>query len=165
MKLRHVPPGEKINLMMTPMIDVVFQLLIFFMLNLRIVAPEGDFNIKMPLGAAAERVVPDIPLPAIQVRLVADAEGRLSAIRMGDRPLGNFAELHENILAMVGDVGPGGVMGDTEVEIDADYDLRYEYVVEAMTAISGRVRGNEIIPLVEKIKFAPPRRANNSASS
>ncbi len=35
---------------MTPMIDVVFQLLIFFMLTLKIIAPEGDFNINMPLG-------------------------------------------------------------------------------------------------------------------
>lgn len=158
MKLRDLKHAEKIELMMTPMIDVVFQLLIFFMLNLRIVAPEGDFNIKMPLGAAAERVTPDIPLPAINVRLVADPEGKLAAIQMGDRALASFAELHENILAMVGDVGPGGVAGDTEVEIDADYDLKYEYVVEALTAVSGQVRGGEIIPLVEKVKFAPPRK-------
>jgi hypothetical protein len=38
---------------MTPMIDVVFQLMSFFMCTLKIVAPEGDFDIRMPLGKSA----------------------------------------------------------------------------------------------------------------
>ncbi len=42
--------NEKIEPQMAPMIDVVFQLLIFFMLTLKITSPEGDFNINMPLG-------------------------------------------------------------------------------------------------------------------
>lgn len=158
MKIKSSGKSDHIDLQMTPMIDVVFQLLIFFMLNLKIVAPEGNFNIKMPLGAAAERVTPEIPLPAIKVRLLAAPDGSLAGMQMGDRPLDSFRELHENILALVGDVGPGGVAGDTEVEIDADYDLKYQYVVEAVTAVSGQVRGSDILPLVEKIKFAPPRR-------
>ena len=37
----------------TPMIDIVFLLLIFFMLTLKILAPEGDFNINMPIGQAS----------------------------------------------------------------------------------------------------------------
>ena len=43
--------GQKVELQMTPMIDIVFQLLIFFIITFKIVAPEGDFNIKMPLAA------------------------------------------------------------------------------------------------------------------
>lgn len=38
---------ERINPDMTPMIDVVFQLLTFFMLTLKSVIPEGDFDIRM----------------------------------------------------------------------------------------------------------------------
>jgi biopolymer transport protein ExbD len=157
MKRKRPRGPEKIELMMTPMIDVVFQLLIFFMLNLRIVAPEGNFNIKMPLGAAAERVTPDIPLPVVNVRLTAGPEGQLTGIRMGDRPLASFEELHHHILAMVGDAGPSAEAAQPEVELDCDYGLKYQYVVQAITAISGRIQGNEILPLVEKIKFAPPR--------
>ena len=41
---------DKIAIDMTPMIDVVFQLITFFMLTLKDVAVEGDFDIKMPLG-------------------------------------------------------------------------------------------------------------------
>jgi biopolymer transport protein ExbD len=155
-KRRH--GDEKIELMMTPMIDIVFQLLIFFMFNLRIVAPEGDFNIKMPLGAAAEQVTQEIPLPVINVRLTAGPEGQLAGIKMGDRPLRGFNELHDHILAIVGEGGPSADAGQTEVELDCDYGLKYQFVVEAITAISGRVVGNDILPLVEKIKFAPPRK-------
>ena len=35
---------------MTPMIDVVFQLMIFFMLTFNIIAPEGDFDVRMCKG-------------------------------------------------------------------------------------------------------------------
>ena len=44
---KRVEP-EKLETNMSAMIDVVFQLLIFFMLTLKIVEPEGDFNINMP---------------------------------------------------------------------------------------------------------------------
>ena len=48
----HVGPEEKIELQMTPMIDIVFQLLVFFIMTFKIVAQEGDFNVKMPLASA-----------------------------------------------------------------------------------------------------------------
>ena len=35
---------------LTPLIDVVFLLLIFFLLTLKIIEPEGEFNINMPIG-------------------------------------------------------------------------------------------------------------------
>ncbi len=45
--------GDKIELQMTPMIDVVFQLLIFFMFTFKIATQEGDFNVKMPIAGGA----------------------------------------------------------------------------------------------------------------
>ena len=50
MKIRHTTSSgqDKIELQMTPMIDIVFQLLIFFIMTFKIVAQEGDFNINMP---------------------------------------------------------------------------------------------------------------------
>ena len=42
--------ADKVDINMTPMIDVVFQLLSFFVMSFKIVAQEGDFNIKMPIG-------------------------------------------------------------------------------------------------------------------
>jgi biopolymer transport protein ExbD len=47
--------NEKVEIPMTPMIDIVFQLLVFFIMTFKIVSQEGDFNIKMPLAAPSER--------------------------------------------------------------------------------------------------------------
>ncbi len=58
------------------------------------------------------------------------------------------------------DAGPGSV-GDLEVEIDCDYQLRYAATIAAVTAVSGYVdsQGN-IIKLIEKIRFVPPDKAS-----
>jgi len=48
-KLAKTGGLSKVDIPMAPMIDIVFQLLIFFMLNLKIVAPEGNFNVNMPI--------------------------------------------------------------------------------------------------------------------
>ena len=52
MKIRHTTSSgqDKIELQMTPMIDIVFQLLVFFIMTFKIVSQEGDFNVKMPLA-------------------------------------------------------------------------------------------------------------------
>ena len=62
--------SDKIDINMTPMIDVVFQLMSFFMCSLKIVAPEGDFDIRMPLGRSASNVVDE------QRRNGVDPEGK-----------------------------------------------------------------------------------------
>ena len=50
MRLSSEPP-EEIKLNMTAMIDIVFQLLVFFIMTFKVVALEGDFNVKMPLAS------------------------------------------------------------------------------------------------------------------
>ena len=96
MRIRHSTDSgqEKVELQMTPMIDVVFQLLIFFLFSFKIASIEGDFNIKMPLAAAAQMPSDAPPLPPIRVRLVAGPEGELAAIQMGEQPLTSFRDLH-----------------------------------------------------------------------
>ena len=48
---RRTRPHDTIRLQMAAMIDVVFLLLVFFVMTFRIVPVEGDFNVKMPLHA------------------------------------------------------------------------------------------------------------------
>ena len=73
MKFRHrVSEEDKIELQMTPMIDIVFQLLVFFIMTFKIVAQEGDFNIKMPLAAPNAGTADDSLLPPLKLRLLAD---------------------------------------------------------------------------------------------
>lgn len=160
MKLRKkaevVPP----EIDMTPMIDMVFQLLIFFMLTFKIVAQEGDFSIKMPLGGVREGLPSDDQLPPMKLRLSADGNGRLASIKLNDKMFVDWQTLHRHIINILGDDrGPGSIQSTAEVEFDCDYKLKYVHVVDAITAVSGYVDKptGTIVKLVEKIKFAPPK--------
>ncbi|MFM7519448.1 MAG: ExbD/TolR family protein [Planctomycetota bacterium] len=152
--------GDKVEINMTPMIDVVFQLMSFFMCTLKVVAPEGDFDVRMPLATAAAAVPDDQQVPPIRVRLAANPDGQLAGITMNGAPIADFAELRRKVVGLVGDArGPNSLAERTEVEFDCDYGLRYFNVVQAITAVSGTVEDGRIVELVRKIKFTPPKRA------
>jgi biopolymer transport protein ExbD len=150
--------GEaKIPIDMTPMIDIVFQLLTFFIMTLKIVAQEGDFNIKMPLAAPRAGTPDPNQLPPIKIRLRAGDDGSCQDIVLNDRSFGpdGWDQLHAYIAGVVGD---GSLQASAEAELDCDYNLKYENVIKAITAVSGRRAPNgDIIKLIEKIKFSPPR--------
>ena len=159
-RMKPPRPVEKINIDMTPMIDVVFQLLIFFMLTLKLRADEGDFSINMPLGqsqATSEQ------MPDLKVRLIANPDGTLAALQFGRRNLGvgdrAYAELNRQVLNVIGRPG-SSLSSDIAVEIDPDFELHYTEVMKAITAVSGRVDPISKQPrkYLEKVKFAKPRK-------
>jgi biopolymer transport protein ExbD len=159
MARRESSLGDKVSVDMTPMIDVVFQLMSFFMCTLKVVAPEGDFDIRMPLGVAAAATPDDQQVPPVRVKLSAGPDGALAGIAMNGQPVGDFEELRKRILALVGtDSGPNSLAERTEVELDCDYGLKYVNVVRAITAVSGKVQDGQIVELIKKIKFTPPKR-------
>ncbi len=156
---------ERVDLMMTPMIDVCFQMIIFFVANMRLFTPEGDFNVTMPIAAPREGVPAEAQIPPIKIRLRADAEGNLAGIQMGQRPLRSLKELRGEIRQICGvDRGPTAISMAAEAQLDFDANLRYEYVMDAVSAISGFLAsdGQTVIPLIEKIKFGPPGRAKGA---
>ncbi len=157
MKIRKSSGGiDKVEMQMTPMIDIVFQLLTFFLFSFKIAAIEGDFAIKMPVAGGAS--VADDTLPPIKIRLTAGPGGALGSIQMNDKALDSFSALHSQILSIVGNEGGPSGADNVEVELDCDYNLRYEYVMHAITAVSGDMDDNgHIIKLIQKIKFAPPK--------
>lgn len=160
MKVRHSTGGgdDKVELQMTPMIDIVFQLLVFFIMTFKIVSQEGDFNIKMPLAAPKEGLPDDLQLPPMKVRMTAKANGDLNTMSLNEKSFQEFKDLHAYIISIVGDArGPGSIQETAEVELDCDYNLKYEFVVDAITAVSGYVENDKVVKLVEKIKFSSPK--------
>lgn len=153
---------SKVEIPMSPMIDIVFQLLIFFMLNLKIVAPEGNFNINMPIGAPST-AASEQNLPDIKVGLLSDRDGNLTQLMLGSKNLGNddmaFERLNKEILQIIGRPG-NPLTKDIEVEIDADYETQYKYIVKAISKCTGRIDPvtKAVTRYVEKIKFAPPHK-------
>jgi biopolymer transport protein ExbD len=157
------------------MIDVCFQIIIFFIANMRIILPEGDFNVTMPAaapgrGVSAPGTGPGIApgsgdkaaeLPAIKIRLYADRNGSLASMQIGERQIATFKELRNWFRGLCGtDRGPAAGAASPEVEIDFDYNLRYEHVMETVNAISGYPTEDKrnVVRMIEKIKFGTLRR-------
>ena len=86
-------------------------------------------------------------------RSLADGNGYLAGIQLGDRSFGAFHELRSHILGLIGGDAPGGFREAAEIELDCDYDLRYEHVIQAVTAVTGyRTADGNVVRLIEKIK-------------
>jgi biopolymer transport protein ExbD len=167
---------QRLEMTMTPMIDVCFQIIIFFIANMRIILPEGDFGVTMPAaapgasraagaGVAAPAGQKDpalaAELPTIKIHLFADKNGGLAGIQMGQRAIANFEDLRRQICDLCGlDRGPAGAIAGIEVEIDFDYNLKYEFVMRAVTAISGYMADDKqtVVRMIEKIKFGTPKK-------
>jgi len=168
MKVRNVRRyGEDIELQMTPMIDIVFQLLVFFIMTFKIVTAEGDFSIKMPQAYESGEPTDDQPL-VVEVALTARDDGRLAnIIWAGDtnNPLGTkepfrndpYGELRRKVRDYVRADDESSTAEETEVELDCDPHLRFQYVMSAITHIKGYIDKdtNQRVNLVEKIRFKP----------
>jgi len=158
MKIRNREEGQKNALNMTSMIDIVFLLLVFFVMTFKIVELEGDFSVRMPLAGSDSVTMDPTDLP-LKLRLMADENGRLTSMLLNEIDLGtDFDQLRSNVVQLISSTAPVEGEDGPEIEIDTDYNLRYEYVIRSITAVSGYKDGKEVVKLIEKIKFAKPRR-------
>ena len=165
MRIRSRTNTGRAELQLTSMIDVVFLLLIFFVMTFKIAAQEGDFSVRMPLASQGNsQIEENLDLP-IKLRLRAAEDGSLADIVVNDnRSFGtDFASLRDYVLRLAGGEGGPANGEGPEVEIDLDYNLRYEHVIGAITAVTGyRDANDEVLRLVERIKFAPVRQPAES---
>ena len=149
------------------LIAVVLSLLIFFLMTLPISQPEGQFNFRMSSDRRGFSPPRKVILPDIKVRLQSSPDGSLRMLSLGQRQLGNdraaFQRLNSEILAIIGKPG-NPLTKDIEAEIDADYNLDFQYVISAVSACTGRLgKQGQIVRYVEKIKFTPPKRPGGGA--
>jgi biopolymer transport protein ExbD len=162
MKFSQGTVPSKIVIPVAPMINVVFLLLLFSMLNLKIVSPEATFNINLPVSAPSNAHAHG-SLPDIKVGLKSDLDGNLTQLTLGGNNLGNndaaFDRLNREILLLIGRPGHPQTK-DIEVELDADYECQYQYVVKAISRCTGKFdpQTQQVARYVEKIKFAPPHK-------
>ncbi len=148
--------SEEIKLNMTSMIDIVFQLLVFFVMTFNPPQYEGDFSVKMPLSsdAPADDIIE--PPTVISVKLSAALDGALSNILVDSVPVdqvdlyGGLTKVIESKLASEGDPDKAH---ETEVDFDIARELKYSYTVAAIEAVSGKKEGDVVTKLINKIKF------------
>lgn len=156
--------NEDIKLNMTSMIDIVFQLLVFFILTFKVVVQEGDYNVRMPLNAISDEENFEDSPDLIRVLLRAGDSGGISSIEVddevevktivGDTVESLFSQLNDYVDAKVSAGSDPESGSDTQVEFDIDFNLRYADTVSAIEAVSGKVLADGAVKkLVENIKL------------
>jgi len=151
------PEQEEVKLEMTSMIDIVFQLLVFFIMTFKVVAMEGDFDIRMPLAT----VIPDIEIQPLNypivVYLEADADGAINSIAVDNKERFVGPDMFQQLTRYVeGVLAAGGnpeSVAKIEVEFDIDSALRYGDTVKGIEAVSGKIVGDDVVKLISKISF------------
>lgn len=139
-----------VSIDMTPMIDIVFQLLAFFIFTLRILTQEGDLAIQMPPGPGPGQ--PSImALPPLQIKLTAAADGSLAGIRLNGQVVQDMPALRIRIEDLI---RGSQLAAEMEADLHCDEGLAYQHTIAAVTAISGRRDASgRIEPLIHKVRF------------
>ncbi len=166
MRIRNTNrPSDSIKLDLTAMIDIVFQLMVYFIMTFKITALEGDFNINMPTSAVDPSQIIDPLNQTIEVHLIAGADGAAGPIEVkygsqtevfGDEY--RYVRLRDYIKNLVLQSGDPLAGNEFEVEFNIDRTLHYGHTVQAVEAVSGEVNPDgRIATLIQKIRFRDNR--------
>jgi biopolymer transport protein ExbD len=115
----------------------------------------GDFGIR--LATAPSNLLESDPhgLPPLLLWLRADDDGELSSLTMNQRSYepGDWGRLRGTIISLLGDeYGPGSIQESAEVVLYCDHVLRYEHLIDTITAVWGyRDDEDKIVILIQKI--------------
>ena len=132
---------EVTRLNMTPMIDVVFQLLVFFLCSMKFRTLDMKIEAQLPNVGSIPIVCPPPP-PAAEVRLrragAGPAEVRVGAATIGDVALGStWDRLHDHLVAVHRRASDAGI-GDRLIgEVDAAPGVATGHVVRALDVLRG----------------------------
>jgi len=129
--------GEDMELNMTSMIDVVFQLLIYFILTASFAVGEGVITAQLPqgTGAADSAKPPDQPLNIILTS--AGTHGYRITVEGYHTAPGDFTQLQNILVEMQYDTSRGRngmYKPDNPVIIKPDGTVRWQHVVNAFNA-------------------------------
>jgi len=127
-----VPPKMEIN--MTPMIDVVFQLLIFFLVTLKMPRSEVMIETDLPTAKGPGTIKTDIPTPDEEfedIRLVIYKDPSTGAVQryINDMMVRSDSQLYSQLTNMKKLYAKGRV-----IVICAD-NVAYKYVVRTITIV------------------------------
>ena len=126
-------PQENPELDMTPMIDVVFELIIFFVVTLKM-ATDKDETVRLEDGKHGIILTPEeLPPTHMQIDIASrDRNGKFlprGRISMGDREI-SPDEIGRRVKERMRKIGEFPVL------IRADYNCRHEVVARVMNAVT-----------------------------
>ena len=166
MRIRGKRKGETITLQMTAMIDIVFQLLVYFIMTFKVTALEGDFFVNMPTASKENQPQDFLKVDnTIYVQLRKNSDNGIGAIEVtqnNETSVFASSDMYTQLRgivkqAVLAESDPASAE-EIEVEFSVDYDLHYDATVRAIEAVSGEVNPNGTIStLAQKIRFKDTR--------
>lgn len=132
--------GEETKLKMTAMIDIVFQLLIFFLVSTRFRTPEGELDAYLPEKGAPVTTQLDVPVDEIRITLRVSQAGKDDptappsvlldgkSYRWSSAP--PPARTFQNRLKQLSD--DAAIRENVPVIIEAEPHLAYKWVIETL---------------------------------
>jgi biopolymer transport protein ExbD len=124
MKLPNHVDSSALRFNMTPMIDVVFLLIIFFLLSSHLARRESQVELSLPTATSGEEAWEDT-VPRVTVNVLADG-----SILFGGRKV-TVSELDSRLLAARQELGDR-----TEMRVRADRDVAYRHISSILAATS-----------------------------
>jgi biopolymer transport protein ExbD len=133
---RRLEPSDSVMFPVTPMLDMAFQLLAFFILTFQAPSNEASIDLYLPTVAMALPKQDDSGGPTraegdLIILARADDTGKLLSLSLNDRPLLGPAELSE-ALSVLREGRPAN--RPLRVAILADDHLRYEEAARVLGA-------------------------------
>ena len=114
--------GGEVGFNMTPMIDVVFQLIIFFLVSSHLAKQEVQLKLPLPV-ADSGKLIKDDDQPKLTINVLANG-----ALLLAGREV-SPAELTPRLTERIADLGR-----DVEVRIRSDRSVTYRHVEPIMLA-------------------------------
>lgn len=162
-KKRPGDPAMEVELPITPMLDMTFQLLVFFILTFRPQAMEGQMDFNLPASGDykakdASQVDPtkqsdvDVELPSeltVVVKTVRDGvnDGSISSLvvrsREGEAAVANLDSLVKHLEKVRKDL-----TNQADIKVEAESKLKYACLIEVMDACMKAG--------FQKVGFSPP---------
>ncbi|MEO0965333.1 MAG: biopolymer transporter ExbD [Planctomycetota bacterium] len=155
---RHSRKPDKggMNLNLTSMIDVIFLLLVYFVVTASFAENEGVLTARLPQKEGQTQQTKDTPPPTQPLRIILRSTGQagVDISVPGASRVGTFSELQATLDRLMLDPERGKRDGifepDHPVLIQPDGQVRWDYVVNAFNAaIAARFSNVRFVPVEE----------------
>jgi biopolymer transport protein ExbD len=135
---------------LTPMIDVVFQLLLFFLLGCKFIQEEGQIRANLPNISGPSR--PSLNVDPVKIQLSAagmhDESVLIQVTGAATKTLGEPKEVWDLLMGLRNRLQPGQDQSEVPVVITPQGRVRWRFVVDTFNQA---VRAN-----YKNVAFSPP---------
>ncbi|MFN3166852.1 MAG: ExbD/TolR family protein [Phycisphaeraceae bacterium] len=118
--------GEEIQLQLTSMIDVIFQLLIYFVITANFMIDEGTILATLP-GNAAPTNQPPPPVIPVNIEMTSADDGVTYTLTVDNNRIDGVTQLYAYLKSQNYDE-------DQQVQIKPQGDVRWQHVVNVFNA-------------------------------